>query len=129
MNAAIAVSCGAVCGALSRYYLGLWLVEGLGEDFPYATFTVNIIGSFVMGAIVTLVAAQALPLPKEFVLLLTVGFLGSFTTFSSYILDSTYLLESGRSQLALVYWLGSPICGFLGLQVGMAIGRFWGQGG
>lgn len=128
MHGAIAVSFGAVLGALSRYYLGLWLVKGLGEGLPYGTFTVNIIGSFVMGAIVTLVADQTLSLPKEMVLLLTVGCLGSFTTFSSYILDSAHLLASGRSQLALFYWLGSPVCGFLGLQVGMVLGRLWGQG-
>lgn len=127
LNSAIAVSCGAVLGALSRYYLGLWLVVGLGEDFPYATFTVNIVGSFVMGALTTVVASQVVQLPKDLVLLITVGFLGSFTTFSSYILDSAYLLESGRSRLALLYWLGSPLCGFLGLQTGIAIGRLLGH--
>ncbi|MEM8640188.1 MAG: fluoride efflux transporter CrcB [Cyanobacteria bacterium P01_G01_bin.54] len=122
---AIAIGSGAVAGALARYYLTIGLGElasrlwPLGATLPMGTFLVNLLGSFGMGAIAALIGQQVLRLSPELTLLMTVGFLGSFTTFSSYILDTVKLMAEGRSHLALLYWLGSPVCGFLGLQGGM----------
>lgn len=124
IHPAIAISCGAIAGALSRYYLGAWLTTLWGNAFPVGTFGVNILGSFLMGAIAALITSQIVPLPETITLLITVGFLGSFTTFSSYMLDSAKLLDAGRSQGALLYWLGSPVCGFLGLRAGRVLSRW-----
>lgn len=121
---AMAISCGAIAGALSRYYLGAWLMTLWGGDFPVGTLGVNVLGSFLMGAIAAFLTHSTWQLPGNLTLLITVGFLGSFTTFSSYILDSAKLLDAGRSQWALLYWLGSPVGGFLGLRVGMALSQW-----
>ncbi|MGB0560798.1 MAG: fluoride efflux transporter CrcB, partial [Spirulinaceae cyanobacterium] len=92
----IAIALGAIGGALSRYYFGLWLGELCGTTFPVGTFTVNLLGSFLMGALVALLSQSVLKLSPDLALLITVGFLGSFTTFSSYILDTARLIEAGR---------------------------------
>lgn len=119
----IAVSLGAIGGALCRYYLGLWLTRTWGSSFPVGTLFVNITGSFLLGLFATLAAERWLSLPPEWMLLFGVGFLGSYTTFSSYQLDTLRLLDRGSSWLAWSYWLGSPLLGLAGVRLGVAIAR------
>lgn len=122
LRAPLAVSLGAIPGALSRYYLTLAFAQWLGTSFPYGTFIINITGSLVMGFFVTLTLERAITLP-ELRLLVATGFLGSYTTFSSYELDTFNLLESGNRGLALVYWLGSAVLGLVGLALGNLLAR------
>lgn len=127
----LAVSLGAIAGALSRYYLGLWFVQWLGNEFPYGTFVINLTGCFVMGLFTTLVVEQITPIPLEVRLLVTVGFLGSYTTFSTYGLDVVLLSQrasaDGWRWMALAkigfYWIGSAILGVLSVQLGIYLGR------
>ena len=122
IRAPLAVSLGAIPGALSRYYLTLALTRWLGTSFPYGTFIINVTGSLVMGFFITLTLERALTSP-ELRLLVATGFLGAYTTFSSYELDTFNLLQSGNKNLALAYWLGSAVLGFWGLEVGNALAR------
>ncbi|WP_052055860.1 fluoride efflux transporter CrcB [Myxosarcina sp. GI1] len=119
----IAVSLGAISGSLSRYYLSLWLPQILGTDFPYATLFVNLSGSFAMGIIITLVLERALPIAPEIRLLIAIGFLGSYTTFSSYELDTVNLIREFSWQTAIFYWFGSAISGFFFLYLGIVFAR------
>jgi CrcB protein len=122
VRAAIAISLGAIPGALSRYYLTRWFVGWLGTSFPYGTFVINITGALIMGFFTTLMVARGLTAP-ELRLLIAVGFLGSYTTFSTYALDTSVLVRSGGYGVALFYWLGSAILGFVGLEIGSWLAR------
>ena len=119
----IAISLGAIAGSLSRYYLSLWLPQILGTGFPYATLLVNLSGSFAMGIVTTLVLERALLIAPEVRLLMAIGFLGSYTTFSSYELDTIYLVRDFSWQKAFFYWFGSAVCGFLCLYLGIVFAR------
>lgn len=128
----VAVSLGAIAGALSRYYLSIWVAKTLGTAFPYATMLVNLTGSFLMGLITTLISERTLLISPEISLLIIVGFLGSYTTFSSYELDAMNLLRGSNWQTQIklfwvvkpiAYWLGSAILGFLCLYLGILVAR------
>jgi len=116
------VSLGAIPGALSRYYLTLLCARWLGIAFPYGTFFINLTGAGMMGFFVTLAAKQAFSIP-ELQWLVAVGFLGSYTTFSTYALDTSNLLRTRNYKKALFYWWGSPILGFLSVELGMFLAR------
>lgn len=122
IRAPIAVVLGAIPGALSRYYLTILFARWFGVAFPYGTFFVNITGAMVMGFFVTLTLERALASP-DLRLLVAVGFLGAYTTFSTYALDTFNLLQEGNKVLALLYWLGSAVVGFIALELGSSLAR------
>jgi CrcB protein len=117
IRAPLAVSLGAIPGALSRYYLTVFLARWLGTGFPYGTFLINLTGALMMGFFVTLTLERTITSP-DLRLLVAVGFLGSYTTFSTYALDTSILLRAGNKGLALFYSLGSLVLGFLCLELG-----------
>lgn len=119
----IAVSLGAIAGALSRYYVSLWFLQRFGSAFPYGTFVINITGCFVMGFFFTLATERILIISAEIKLLIATGFLGSYTTFSTYGLDTITLLCAQRFAPALIYWLGSAMLGITSIQLGVVIAR------
>lgn len=114
----IAISLGAIAGALSRYYLTLWFTQRFGMTFPYGTFFINLSGCFGMGFVASL-TQERLPLPPELRLMMTTGFLGAYTTFSTYGLDTVTLLRSQTPTGASFYWLGSALLGVVCVQLGM----------
>lgn len=116
----LAVCLGAIPGALSRYYLGSWLTQRLGTEFPYGTFMINLSGCFVMG-LVSSWLERRLDLSPEVRLLVAVGFLGSYTTFSTYALDVSALGRAEAWGSGLVYGVGSAILGVLGLELGRGL--------
>jgi fluoride exporter len=123
-RAPIAIGFGAVPGALCRYYLTGLCREWFGTTFPYGTFLINLSGAFIMGLFATYVLEHA-TVPAEVRLLVAVGFLGSYTTFSTYALDTSLLLKEGHFGQGLFYWIGSGILGWIGLEGGSAIARHW----
>lgn len=118
LRAPIAVSMGAIPGALSRYYLGLWTTQQLGSGFPYGTMMVNLSGCFVMGLFTTLALGRWITIAPEIRLLIATGFLGAYTTFSSYELDTLILLSEEGMVADLLYWLGSAVFGVIAIQAG-----------
>ncbi len=122
IRAPLAVSFGAIPGALSRYYLTLLFAHWLGSRFPYGTFVINLSGALVMGFFFTL-ALERTVIPPDLRLLIATGFLGSYTTFSTYTLDTATLLRTGNQGAALSYWASSAVLGVLSLEVGSFLAR------
>lgn len=119
----IAISLGAIAGALTRYYLNLWLLQKLGTQFPYGIFFINVTGCLGMGFLATLATARIPWFGPELQILLTVGFLGSYTTFSTYGLDTVKLWQADRWASAGLYAIGSAVLGILGIQMGTWLAR------
>ena len=115
------LSVGGVLGVNARFWLGVAINRWAGSQFPWATFTINITGSFAIG-LCTAVFARWLPHPHVR-LLVIVGFLGGYTTFSSYSIESLTLWERGERGLCLTYLLGSVAAGFAAVVLGTILGR------
>ena len=116
-----ALSIGGVLGVNARFWLGVAINRYASSQFPWATFTINITGSFAIG-VCTAVLARWLPHPHAR-LLIIVGFLGGYTTFSSYSMEALALWERGEHGLCLAYLIGSVIAGFAAVVLGTALGR------
>ena len=123
MRNLIAISLGAIGGALSRYYLTLWFAQRFGTNFPYGTFFINITGCFAMGFFVSLALERVITISPEIKLLIATGFLGSYTTFSTYGLDTITLLGDRRFGLAVIYWVGSTLLGIISVQLGVGLAK------
>ncbi|NEQ44987.1 MAG: fluoride efflux transporter CrcB [Leptolyngbya sp. SIOISBB] len=122
LRAAIAVSLGAIAGALCRHYLSQEFIHVFGVTFPWGTFGVNLSGCFLMGLLITL-AANRWPFQPEILLILTTGFLGSYTTFSSYELETSVLVDRRGLFSDVAYWLGSPLLGLASLTMGISAAK------
>ncbi|WP_026072290.1 fluoride efflux transporter CrcB [Nodosilinea nodulosa] len=120
----LAISLGAIAGALGRYYVGIALNGLLGTALPLSTLVINVTGCFGMGLLATLSVGRAISLHPDLRLLLLTGFLGSYTTFSTYELESSSLLAQDRLGAALYYWAGSALLGLIGLQLGIALAEW-----
>lgn len=125
LNAPMAVSVGAIPGALSRYYLTLLCARWLGVSFPSGTFAINLSGSLLMGFFAALTVERIIP-STELQLLITTGFLGSYTTFSTYALDTINLRRTGNRSLTLFYWAGSVVLGGICLEIGIYLAQLFG---
>jgi CrcB protein len=115
----IAISLGAIAGALSRYYLTLWFAQRFGTAFPYGTFFINLTGCLIMGFFITFSLERVATIPSEVRLMVTTGFLGAYTTFSTYGLESFTLLRGSSFTAAGLYWAGSAILGIVSVGLGI----------
>ena len=122
MKMFLAVALGGAVGASARYLFAAQALRLMGPNFPWGTLGVNIIGSFIMGALVELMALRWSVSPEMRVFLIT-GVLGGFTTFSAFSLDVANLLERKASFLAALYALGSVGGSVLGLFLGLWLVR------
>jgi CrcB protein len=116
------VGVGGFAGANARYALGRYLVDRLGAAFPYGTFLINISGSLLIGLALTFLTERYVTDPM-WRLLLVIGFLGGYTTFSSYAFESIALLEQGHWSRALLYVIGSNALSLLACYGGMSLAR------
>ncbi len=121
---AIAIALGAIAGALCRYYWGLGMNRFLGIEVPYSTMVINVSGCFVMGVLATLSLGTVITIHPNLRLLLLTGFLGSYTTFSSYELDSARLLMQDRFVETGLYWAGSALLGLISAQLGIVLAEW-----
>ncbi|PSP18884.1 MAG: fluoride efflux transporter CrcB [Cyanobacteria bacterium QS_8_64_29] len=122
----LAIALGAAAGALSRHYLTLWFAQRLGGSFPYGTAAVNLSGCLAMGLLVAAALVRTNDIAPELRLLVGTGFLGAYTTFSSYELESLALWRDRGAVIAGCYWLGSATLGAVGVRLGMLLGRLLG---
>lgn len=121
IRAPIAVSLGAIAGALCRYYITLWFTNKFGAEFPFGTFFINLTGCFAMGFFTTLALQRTALISPEVRLLVATGFLGAYTTFSTYGLDTLNLIRMPNFAAAGVYWAGSAILGIVCVQLGVML--------
>jgi CrcB protein len=96
--------------------------SAVGGRFPWGTFAVNVTGSCLIGALYVLISERAL-LSEHWRVLLVVGYLGGFTTFSAFSLDALLLMQAGQLLEALLYVLGSVMLCLLGVWLGMLLMR------
>lgn len=104
----LAVAIGGALGAMARYGISGWIFDSTSHKFPYATLSVNVMGSLVMGVLFVLILEKG-ALPPEMRSLLMIGFLGAFTTFSTFSLDALGLWQNGHLFMALIYILATVI--------------------
>jgi CrcB protein len=110
---------GAVVGAISRYFIGTWFNTA---DFPYGTMLINIAGCLVIGFFGTL-ATEKITVDPNLRIAVQIGFLGSFTTFSSFGYETLRLLESNNLKGAMLNFLGNNGLGLLAVWLGIAAAR------
>jgi len=122
VNAILAIAAGGAIGALMRHSVNVAAVKLLGHGFPYGTLTVNILGSFLMGLLIAIFAHYWQPSENMRMFIVT-GFLGAFTTFSTFSLDFANLWERQAYLHGALYLGGSVILSIAGLFAAMALVR------
>ncbi|NTZ42271.1 fluoride efflux transporter CrcB [Altererythrobacter sp. SALINAS58] len=134
LAASLQVGLGGAIGAVLRYQAGRGMTSLAGQQgagsFPWATLSVNVLGSLAMGLLFGWLARQGsdAETTEPLRLFLGVGLLGGFTTFSAFSLDMMLLIERGQPGLALLYAASSMVAGLAGLYIGLALIRMLGQG-
>ena len=113
----LAVAIGGALGAMARYGVSTHLFPAYAGRFPLGTFTVNLLGSFLMGVCFILIVDRGL-LSAEWRSVITAGFLGAFTTFSTFALEAFNLWQQGHGSLAVTYTLISVICCLMAVAAG-----------
>jgi CrcB protein len=116
----IMVMLGGAAGSLARYLVGSALMSRLGPQFPFGTFVVNVSGSFLIGLLMTLFTERLQPHPN-LRLLLVIGFLGGYTTFSSFEWETLTLVKDGSRWLGLLNVAGSFLLGYAAVWLGALI--------
>ncbi len=115
------VGLGSFAGGIIRYLVAL-LMKGGSSTFPWATFTVNIAGCLLIGLLLALFNRMPNASP-QLNLMLTVGFCGGFTTFSTFSKESLGLLQTGNYTTFALYALGSLVLGIAAVALGYAIAK------
>ena len=123
MNQLYAVALGGALGAVLRFLISTGVYQWLGRGFPYGTLAVNIIGSFLLGLMTEALVVQRVALGDEYRLAILVGVFGSLTTFSTFSLDTLYLLEQGNFTKALLNVFVSVSVCILVVWIGLSMGR------
>lgn len=116
------ISAGAILGANARYWLGTWVSEKWGSTFPIGTLIINLTGSFLLGLFMTLATERFLIDPR-WRFLVAVGFLGAYTTFSTFTYESFNLIFKGQWLPGLLNLLGSSLLGLLAVGLGVYLGK------
>ena len=122
-GALMLVGAGGFLGSVARYAVAL-LFAPLAPGFPFATLTVNILGSFLIGFLGELAVSTTLVSPEARLFLVT-GFCGGFTTFSAYMFEHSALLKDGQLFYAGIYLAGSIAGGLVALYTGMLFAKLW----
>lgn len=119
---------GAIAGAVLRYQLGMWFAlhgaaggAATGGGFPWMTLLINVSGSFLLGVIIG--SLGSVKYPPHVALMLTTGFCGSFTTFSTFSLESMHLMQKGAVGTAMIYIGVSVIAALAATFAGFALAK------
>jgi CrcB protein len=116
------VGLGGCLGSVARYAVGLWIYERLGARFPYGTFVINISGCFLIGLVLAVLDAR-LELPAAWRQAVPIGFIGAYTTFSTFEYETLRAAQQGQSAMAAGYVLASLVVGFAAVWLGQGAGR------
>ncbi|MEO8438422.1 MAG: fluoride efflux transporter CrcB [Chloroflexota bacterium] len=116
------IGLGGFAGAISRYLVDGFVTDRTAGAFPWGTLAVNATGSLVLGLLFAMTAERAI-LPADIRGPVMIGFIGAYTTFSTYMLESWGLIESGSYGPAIANLGGSLLVGLVAVAAGLAIGR------
>lgn len=106
---------GGILGTLSRFLIGGIITEKASTEFPIATLIINITGAFLLGIV------SSVGLSKDIYTFAGIGFLGAFTTFSTFMYEGYKLFQFNKELNAYVYIIGSLVLGIIGYTLGYAI--------
>ena len=118
----VEIAVGGAAGAVARYLVDGWVSQRTGGSFPLGTLVVNVSGTFLVALLATLLIERSV-LSSALRPALMVGFLGAYTTFSTWMLESWRLAEQGAWLGAAANIGGSVVLGLVALGVGVAVGR------
>ena len=116
------VGVGGCLGSILRFWLGSYIGNKMGSRFPYGTFVINITGSFLVGLVFALLTVKTEWSPN-WRYLIPIGFIGGYTTFSSFEYETLRTMQDGRIGLGLLYVAASVVVGFVAVWGGMIAGR------
>lgn len=122
MEKFLIVMAGGAVGSLARYVAGTAIMTRFGGRFPLGTLAVNVTGCFLIGVIMTVLTREAAPHPN-WRLLLVVGFLGGYTTFSSFAYETFVAAQDGSPWIGLLNVVTSVVVGYLAVWLGAIIAR------
>lgn len=122
MKILLAIAAGGAVGAVARHFVNNQVTHWFGADFPWGILVANVAGSFAMGVLVESLALVWSP-SKEVNAFLAVGFLGAFTTFSTFSLQVALLYDRGQMLAAAIYIVASVVLAVGGLFAGLALVR------
>jgi fluoride exporter len=120
MDRFLMVLVGGGVGALARYILGAEIAARVGGRFPLGTLVINVTGSFLIGLLMTLFTERLQPHPN-WRLLLVVGVLGGYTTFSTFEYETFRAVQDGGKWIGLLNVVGSVVLGYIAVWIGAAI--------
>lgn len=118
----VLVGVGGCLGSILRFWLGSYIGEKMGTRFPYGTFVINVTGSFLIGLIFALLTAKTQWSPN-WRYLIPIGFIGGYTTFSSFEYETLRTIQDGQLGLALLYIGLSVFIGFVAVWGGVIAGK------
>ena len=118
----LSVAIGGAVGAVARYLINVSPLTGVFDKFPFPTFVINITGSFLIGFLM-IVFTDKFVVSENVRIAVIVGFLGAFTTFSTYEVEIFGLVRDKQIVIALVYLVLSVSIGFIGVLAGVGLGR------
>lgn len=114
------IGLGGFLGAIARYWLSGFIYQWLGTDFPYGTLVVNVLGAFLLGFFMTAVL-RGVAIPARNVI--TIGFLGAFTTFSTFSYETVVLLQQGELLRGVGNVVMSIVLGVVAVILGIILAR------
>ncbi|MGE4263829.1 MAG: fluoride efflux transporter CrcB [Desulfovibrio sp.] len=120
----LVLSLAGAAGTLARFWVGGFVQRLSGEAFPFGNFFVNLSGCLLFGLVYALVENRS-GLPGELRLYVLTGFMGAYTTFSTYMFESVALLQHGQWLAASANLVGQTVLGIVCIMAGLAVGRFF----
>jgi CrcB protein len=114
---------GGFLGAIARFLVGRLAGGLLGAAFPWGTFIINVSGCFLLAFVATLLTERLLPYPDVVRLSFTIGFVGAYTTFSTFEYETNALLDEGSWLPAIFNVAGSVVAGFIALRLGIFLAK------
>lgn len=118
----LVIGAGGFAGAIARYAVAVWIGQRWGQGFPLGTFVINVSGSFLIGLLMCLMTEKLMVNP-QWRLFLIVGFLGAYTTFSTFEYETGELIRDREWMFAMLNVAGSVIAGFIALKTGEIIAK------
>ena len=122
MGKYLAVGVGGFVGSIARFWLAVYVGQRMGTRFPYGTFLINISGSFLIGLVMTILTERT-HLSPTYRYLIPIGFIGGYTTFSTFEYETLRAIQDGQFTIGLLNIVLSVVFGFVMVWTGAIVGK------